>query len=233
MIMYPNDVFHGSPMLQGLSPQERGALLALLRRRRYRRQEVVFHQGDAGDTLHLVRRGRLKVLIPAETGEEAVLTIVGPGDLFGELTLLDGGPRSATVVALEDVETVTLSRADFLDLLRREPAVVEALLATLARTIRRLSEDVTDLMSLDLRGRLAKKLLELAEAHGARSGDSIEIQVSLTQEELAGLIGATRPRVNKLLGFFEDRGAIARRGRRIIIVKPEALRCWVSQPGDW
>ena len=146
-------------MLRGLSAAERGALAALLRRRRYRRDEVVFHQGDPGETLHLVRSGRLKVVNPGESGEEAVLTIVGPGDLFGELTLLDGGPRSATVVALEEVETATLSRADFLALLRRNPPVVEALLAALARTIRRLTEEVTDLMFLDLRGRLVKKLL--------------------------------------------------------------------------
>ncbi len=159
-----------------------------------------------------------------------MLTVVGPGDLFGELTLLDGAPRSATVVALEDVETATLSRADFQALLRRNPALAEAILATLARTIRRLSDEVTDLMFLDLRGRLAKKLLELAEAHGERVGGSTEIHLSLTQEELAGMIGATRPRVNRILGFFEDRGAIVRRGRSIAVVKPEVLRHWEGLP---
>ena len=213
-------------ILSGLPQPERPGLLALLRHRHYRRGEVVFHQGDPGETLHLVRQGHLKVVIPGETGEEAVLTVVGPGELFGELTLLDGGPRSATVVAIEDVETATLGRGDFLSLLRSNPAVVEAILAMLAGTIRRLSEQVADLAFLDLRGRFAKKLLELAATHGERAGESIEIHVSLTQEELANMIGATRPRVNKLLGFFEDRGEIARRGRWIAILKPEALRRW-------
>jgi len=225
-------VFHRSTVLSRLPQEDRRAFLALLRRRRYRRGEVVFHHGDPGDTLHLVQRGHLKVLIPGESGEEAVLTVVGQGDLFGELTLLDGGPRSATVVALEDVETATLSRVDFMNLLRRNPAVGDALLAMLAQTIRRLTDEVTDLMLLDLRGRLAKKLLDLAVAHGERAGEYIEIRVSLTQEELASMIGATRPRVNKLLGFFEDRGAIARHGRWIAILKPDALRCWLGLPAE-
>jgi CRP/FNR family transcriptional regulator/CRP/FNR family cyclic AMP-dependent transcriptional regulator len=146
--------------------------------------------------------------------------------------LLDGGPRSATVIAHDDAATVTLSRADFLDLLRRHPTVVEALLSAMARTIRRLSEDVSGLMFLDLRGRLARKLLELARAHGQPTNGAIEIQLSLTQEELASMIGATRPRVNKLLGFFEDQGAINRRGRRIVILNPDALQCWVSFPDE-
>ena len=223
-------VLEGQSILGVLPPAERRALREAMRVHRYRDGEVVFHQGDPGDTLHLVHRGHLKIQIPGENGEEAVLTVVGPGDIFGELTLLDDAPRSATVVALEDVETATLSRDDFRALLRRNPAVAEAVLAALARTIRRLSADVTDLMFLDLRGRLAKKLLELAEAHGARDGDSTEIRLSLTQEELAGMVGATRPRVNKLLGFFEDRGAITRRGRWIAIVESDVLRHWQGMP---
>jgi len=129
-------------------------------------------------------------------------------------------------VALEPVETAVLSRAEFLGLLRRSPAVVDGLLATLAQTIRRLSEEVADLTFLDLHARLAKKLLDLSETHGQAADGSIEIQVPLTQEELASMIGATRPRVNKLLGLYEDRGAIARRGRLILILKPELLRGW-------
>jgi CRP-like cAMP-binding protein len=144
------------------------------------------------------------------------------------MALLDGQPRSATVVALEPVETYALRRQDFLALLRSCPEAVEGLLVALAAMIRRLSEEVIDLMFLDLRGRLVKKLLELAAQHGRRSADSTEIEVELTQEELAGMIGATRPRVNKLLGFFEDQGAIARSGRRIVIREPELLRRWVS-----
>ena len=222
------DALSQSFVLRGLARDELEQLARMMRRRAYRRSEVVFHQGDPGQMLHLVYAGRLKVVAPSEGGEEAVLAIVGPGDLVGDLALLDGGPRSATVVALEPVETGILSRADFLALLRRSPPVVDSLLATLAQTIRRLSEDVGDLMFLDLHGRLAKRLLELADAHGSATDGSIEIQVAFTEEELSGMIGATRPRVNKLLGYYEGRGAITRRGRRIVVLRPEMLRRWAS-----
>ena len=222
------DILSQSFVLRGLPRQELEQLAAMMQHRVYRRGEVVLHQGDPGQTLHVVCAGRLKVVVSSESGGEAVLAIVGPGDLVGDLALLDDGPRSASIVALELVETAALNRADFLGLLRRSPAVVEGLLAALAQTIRRLSDDVGDLMFLDLHGRLAKKLLELADAHGRATDGSIEIQVALTQEELAGMIGATRPRVNKLLGFYEDRGAIARRDRRIVILRPELLRRWAS-----
>ena len=216
-------------MLESLPPNDRELLQSLLRRRRYRRGEVVFHQGDPGDTLHIVRRGYLKVVVPSEAGGEGVLAVVGPGALFGEITLLDGAPRSATVVALEDVETATLGRAAFRDLLRRSPDVAESLLAAMAGTIRRLTAEVTDLMFLDLRARLVHKLLELAEGHGVRLPDgAVEIRVQLTQEELAGMIGATRPRVNTLLGFFEDQGVVGRSGRHLVLVKPDRLRYWAG-----
>jgi len=220
------DVLSRSFVLRGLPRAELEGLASTMRRRAYRRGEAVFHQGDPGQVLHVVYGGRLKIVLPGQHGEEALLTIVGPGDLFGDLALLDGAPRSASVVALEPVETAVLSRAEFLGLLRRSPAVVDGLLATLAQTIRRLSEEVADLTFLDLHARLAKKLLDLSETHGQAADGSIEIQVPLTQEELASMIGATRPRVNKLLGLYEDRGAIARRGRLILILKPELLRGW-------
>jgi CRP/FNR family transcriptional regulator, cyclic AMP receptor protein len=222
------DILGQSFVLRGLPRHELEQLAGMMQRRAYRRGEVLMHQGDPGQALHVVCSGRLKVVTRNEGGEEALLAIVGPGDLVGDLALLDGGPRSATVIALEPVETATLARADFPGLLRRSPAVVEGLLAALAQTIRRLSEDVGDLMFLDLHGRLSKKLLELGDAHGRAIDGLIEIQVALTQGELAEMIGATRQRVNKLLGFYEARGAIARRGRRIVILRPEMLRRWAS-----
>lgn len=214
------------PLLQDVSLEALAQLSQSVRRRTYHRGEVIFHQGDPGDTLHLVRNGRVKVVLPAETGDEAVLAILGPGDCFGELALLDGGPRSASVVAMEQVETLVLGRQDFLTFFRSNMEAAVRLIVNLARIIRRSNEEVADLAFLDLPGRLAKKLLDLAEAHGQPldGGKGIEITVPLTQEELAGMIGATRPSVNKVLGLYEDQGAIQRRGRRIAILKPEVLR---------
>lgn len=217
------DALSRSRILGGLPRSELEELAAHMRRRTYRRGEVVCHQGDPGDSLHLVCQGRLKIVLFADSGEEAVLAIVGPSDVFGEMALLDGGPRSATVVALEPVETAVINRMDFQALLRRSSVAVDGLMAGLARTIRQTDEEIGDLMFLDLHGRLAKKLLELADAHGLQTDDGIEIQVSLTQEELAGMIGATRASVNKLLGFYEDHGAIERRGRQLVIRKRDVL----------
>jgi CRP/FNR family transcriptional regulator/CRP/FNR family cyclic AMP-dependent transcriptional regulator len=222
------DVLARSVVLGTLPRGELEQLLPSFRRRNYRRGETIMHQGDPGNVVHVVCEGRLKVVLPSEAGDEAVLTILGPGDVLGEMALLDGEPRSATAVALEPVITATLSRESFMELLRRSPAAVEGVLAGLAQTIRRLSSEVGDLMFLDLQGRLAKKLLELAESHGQDGQEGIEIQATLTQEDLAGMIGATRPRVNQLLGSFEDRGAISRRGRRIVIRRADALSRWAS-----
>src|SRR5690242_6023298 len=222
------DMLKQSIVLGALPQAELERLLPALKRRLFRRGETLYHQGDPGHVLHVVLEGRVKVVLPSETGEEAVLTVLGPGQVHGEMALLDGEPRSATVVALEPVVTAIISRESFLDLLKRNPSAVEGVLAGLARTIRRLSSEVGDLMFLDLQGRLAKKLLELAEIHGHAGEDGIEIQAALTQEDLAGMIGATRPRVNQLLGSFEDRGAISRRNRRIVIRRHDVLSRWAS-----
>lgn len=217
------DALSRSVVLRGLARAELEQLADLMRRRTYRRGEVVFHQGDPGESLHVVCHGTLKVVIIGDNGEEAVLAVLGPSDVFGEMALLDGGPRSATVTALESVETAVLSRSDFVQLLRRTPATVDSLLASLARTIRQADDDIGGLMFLDLHGRLARKLLELAETYGEASDGKTLIRVQLTQEELAGMIGATRASVNKILGFFEDRGAIERRGRQIVVCKRDVL----------
>jgi len=162
------DMLRKSMVVGSLPPAELERLAPALTRRSFRRSETLYHQGDPGHVLHLVLEGRVKVVLPSEAGEEAILTVLGPGDvhgemalLDGEMALLDGEPRSATEIALEPVVSATLSREDFLDLLRRSPSAVEGVLAGLPSTIRRLSTEVGDLMFLDLQGRLAKKLLEL------------------------------------------------------------------------
>src|SRR5439155_24831956 len=157
------------------------------------------------------------------TGSEKVLTHLGPGEYFGELALFDGEPRSATVQTIEATETIVVRRDDFLEVVRTYPRTLDALLTALAGTIRRLSEEVSDLAFLDLEGRPAKKLLELGSQAGAPVGDATEIELPITQEDLAAMVAATRTSVNKVLGWYEDRGAIQRVGRRIVITDPERL----------
>lgn len=222
--MHPTEVFTRSPLLANLPPDALSRLAGSARRRCYRRGEVIFHQGDPGDSLHFLTDGRVKVVLDAETGEEAVIAILSPGDCFGELALIDGEPRSATVMTLEAVQTVSLSRADFMTFIRDNPPAAERMMVTLASMVRKADESMADLVFLDLEGRLVKKLLELADAHGRDVDGAIEIELPMTQEDLAAMIGATRASVNKLLGWYEDQGAIQRRGRRIAIFDQDRLR---------
>ena len=222
--MITADMLAGSSLLRNLPEESVSRLTTAARRRTYRRGEVVFHQGDPGDALHFLVDGRVKIVLDAESGDEAVIAILGPGDCFGELSLIDGEPRSATVEALEPVQTVSLARSDFITFLHQNPAALDRLLGSLASMVRRANEGVADLVFLDLEGRLVKKLLELADAHGKAVDGAVEIEVPMTQEDLAAMIGATRASVNKLLGWYEDRGAIQRRGRRIAIFDPSRLR---------
>jgi len=222
--MQSSAVLAHSPLLANLPEDALARLGAAARRRSYRRGEVIFHQGDPGDSLHFLIEGRVKVVLDAESGEEAVIAILGPGDCFGELSLIDGEPRSATVETLEAVQTLSLSRADFMTFVRANPQTAERMMIALAGMVRRADESMADLVFLDLEGRLVKKLLELAEAHGRDIDGAIEIELPITQEDLAAMIGATRASVNKLLGYYEDRGAVQRRGRRIAIMDAERLR---------
>lgn len=211
-------------MLPGFAAMESEQIAQVAHWRRYRRGEVVFHQGDPGDSLHVIATGRMKVVFSADSGKEAVLAVLGPGDVFGEMALLDGGVRSATVVALEPVRTAMIGRQDFFGLLRRRPALAESLLRMLAGTVRRANADVGDLIFLDLHARVAKRLLELSDEHGWQTPGGVAIQLRLTQEDLAAMTGATRASVNKVLGTYESQGFIARRGRQIFLLDTVSLR---------
>jgi CRP-like cAMP-binding protein len=217
-----------STLLRDLPAEALEGLARAARRRSYRRGEVLFHQADPGDTLLVLESGRVKVFTYAASGDETVLSILGPGESFGELALIDGEPRSATVQALEPVQTVSVGRAAFLAVIREQPKAAERLLGALATKIRYLSDVVSDLAFLDLEGRLAKRLLELAAEHGRQDGIEVVIELPLTQEDLAAMVGATRASVNKLLGWYEDRGLIARRGRRISVIDPDRLRARIA-----
>jgi CRP/FNR family transcriptional regulator/CRP/FNR family cyclic AMP-dependent transcriptional regulator len=218
------DALAASSLLGKLPPESQQELASLARRRSYRKGEVVFHTGDPGDALHIVASGLVRIVVYSAAGTEKVLTLLGPGEVFGELALLDGAPRSATVEAMESTETIVLRRDDFLHAIRENPRALDALLGVLASMIRRLTGEVTDLSTLDLRGRLAKKLIELADQHGKPVEGGVEIDIPLTQESLAAMVAATRPSINKDLGWFEDIGAIRRRGRRIIVTDAAVLR---------
>ena len=205
------------PVFSGLSDAERTELIAHLRARRFSRDEVVFHREDAGGHLYVILSGSVKVAIPDEEGHEVVVAVERDGAVFGELALFDDAPRSATVTALEETQVVTLAREDFLRVLERSPRATREILRLLARTVRRASGRIEDLVFLDVPGRVAKCLLDLATAH-ART------DIELTQDDLASFVGATRVSVNRALADLEAQGAIALGRRHIAVKEPSLLR---------
>lgn len=191
------------------------SLAQRLRRRRFRRSEVIFHQGDPGDSLHIVAAGSVKILLPSAEGDEAIIATLRPGDFFGELALLDGAPRSATATALDQSDTLVLPRPVFIELLDTLPGLRDALLAGLAHELRRLTGHVEELHFLDLAGRLAMRLSRLASESSPGATGEIKLDWLYTQSDLAAMIGGTRQSVNRLLSELVDDG--------LIRIEPDAL----------
>ena len=208
----------GQTSLFGAVPvEDLEAVVAASRLRAFGRGQVVFTRGDPGDTLIVVISGRVKVVARSADGGELTLTIIPPGAVFGELSVADGGPRSADAETLEDCQLLLVPRDTILDLCARVPAAAQALLGSIAATLRRLTDETSDLVFLDLPRRVAKVLLGQA-----RSEDGA-IRLNLRQEELAHQVGGTRQSVNAALGGFQRRGWIEVRDRTVIVTDAPAL----------
>ncbi len=185
------------------------ACIASLRSRRYRRGETIFHQGDPGDSLYIVAAGSVKIVLPDPAGEEeAIIATLGKGDFFGELAILDGAPHSASIVALEPTETLVLHRELFEQLIDTDRSLRQALFAGLTGELRRLTGHVEELHFLDLPGRLARKLVQMAEEANGAGGGPVTLNWPYTQSELAAMIGGTRQTVNRLLADLVDQELI-------------------------
>ncbi len=202
-------------LLAGVPEEEIQHVLAVARRRRFSRNEVVFHRDDPGDSLHLIVKGRFAIRIANPRGESVMMGLRGPGDHFGEMALVaPDRPRAATLIALEDSETFAVSKAEF-DRLRIEyPGVNDVLLRLLAGEVRLLDERFLETTYLSAEKRLRRRLCELAELYPRADGAT---EVPLTQEQLAELAGTSRATVNRVLREEEDRGTVElRRGRTIV-----------------
>ncbi|MCF6471148.1 Crp/Fnr family transcriptional regulator [Nonomuraea sp. MG754425] len=190
--------------------------------RRYRSGQIIFHQGDPGESLYVLLDGLVKVVFTTEHGDEIVLNMLSRGDTFGEMALLDGSPRSASIVTVRPAWVFALPRARLLELMREHPALADEFLRLLGHMVRRLTGQAADLAFLDLGGRLAKLLLELADKHG-QADDVVDLP-GLTQSDLAALIGASRPAVNRALQSLVSRNLISVQGRTITLLNVAALR---------
>ncbi len=185
--------------------------------RRHRRGDYLFHLGDPGDSLLVIAEGLVKVTISSPDGVEVVLATMGRSESLGELAVLDGAPRSASVVATEPTAAIVLGRRELLATMSAHPAVLDAVLVSLGALVRRLTETTGDLVFLDLGGRLAKVLLRLA-------GDQRVIDLGLTQSDIAAMVGGSRPAVNKALQTLAGRGWISLESHLIVVHDKAALR---------
>ena len=207
-------------ILDALSQADRQALLAEARRRRFATHEVVFHEGDAGDSLHLIVRGRVGVQVSTPLGEKTLIRIIGSGGWFGELSMITPGERNATIVALEPLETLAIRREQAVELRKKVPEFEARLVAALVEEIRRITAFLLSALYVPVDKRLYQRLVELDRIYQDGSGTT---HVPLTQEEIAELVGTTRPTANKHLRTAARAGAITMRRGAIDIIDVGAL----------
>lgn len=197
-------------------------VLSIARRRTFARGEVVFHHDDPADTVHLIVSGRFAVRVRTPVGDSAILTVLGPGELFGEVALL--GPeqrRSATVEALEAAETRSIFRDDFHALRANHPGVSDVLIAILVGEVTRLSRHLLEALYVSSDKRVLRRLIELSALYGA--ADATEVTIPLRQDDLAGLAGTSRATVNRVLRQEEERGTVALERGKVIVRDRAAL----------
>lgn len=214
-----------SPIFAGLRDAELDGLVAATRRRRYARDNYLFREGDPGLDFFLVESGEVKISRVSEAGTELVLAILGPGAAFGELAVLEEGAlRSADAVALEPVECLLVGRVALVDCLRKHPDALWRVVSLLSAQIRRQDERAAELAFLDIPGRVARKLLDLAEEHGEPAAQGTRIALPISQRTLAGLIGASRENVNRALRQYAAAGYIRLEKGAVVVLKPAELR---------
>lgn len=213
-----------SPLFQGIDPEELARIAQAMSRRRYRRHEVIFHEGDPGDSLHIVVAGRVKITRESLDGEEAIIATLSAGETFGELVLLDGAARSATATAMEATETVTMTRPSFERLVDGGGPFRWSLLGGVAHRIRRITDQLAEVHFLDIGGRLALTLTRLAQEASPGVDRDVRLARPLTQTDLAAMVGGTRQRVNQILGELADEGLVVVDSSGIVVRDVAKLR---------
>lgn len=202
-----HNILSGHPVLGALPREELDRLAQRVSTKTYRPGQSVFMKGDPGTTLMAVLKGRVRISCFAADGREIVLAVLDPGEVFGEIAMIDGGERTADAVAQEDAELLILHRRDFFPILEANPRVALRLLEILAGRLRRTDQQIED-NYLPLRPRLAKRLLFLADHYGKPVDGGVQIAIRLPQTLLASMVGTTREAVNKQLGEFRNAGLI-------------------------
>ena len=207
-------------LFEDLSEAEFATLLQSMQIRTYRSKEIIVKKGDPADGLYVILDGHAKVASQNKEGWDTAFSVMGPNEAFGEIALLDGQPRSATVTTMKECQVAYMPVSTFRHLLIESPTIAVKLLGVLAKRVRRLSQNLEDRDALGVRERLAKQLLSLAEA----SPEGLLVDLSLSQQELGDLVGATRESVNKHLREWKKQGLIEQRRRALVLHDVKALR---------
>lgn len=216
-------------LLRGLAEDTLDRVSALVSRRSYRKGSMIFRQGDAGDALYAVISGQVRIVTHSAGGREAFLNIMEPGDVFGEIAVIDGGARTATALAMGDVVLFLIRRSDLLGLMTRDPALALHLLQVFCQRLRWTSELIEESAFLDLPARLARRLLRLVADHGMATPDGISLRLS--QAELANFLSASRQVVNQHLQEWRAKGWISLSRGGVVVVDREALRGCAQERG--
>jgi CRP/FNR family transcriptional regulator, cyclic AMP receptor protein len=205
-------------IFQGVDSRAVSALTEQLQWFDFRKGKRIFAEGEPGDRLYIIISGKVKIGRRFPDGRENLLTIMGPSDMFGELSIFDPGPRTSSATTITEVRTASMDRNALRAWIADRPEITEQLLQVLARRLRRTNNNLADLIFTDVPGRVAKQLLQLAQRFGTQEGAALRVTHDLTQEEIAQLVGASRETVNKALADFVQRGWIQFSGPKTLIV---------------
>ncbi|MDP9852192.1 CRP-like cAMP-activated global transcriptional regulator GlxR [Corynebacterium lowii] len=217
------DILSRAGIFQGVDPTAVHNLIQDMETTRFTRGSTIFNEGEPGDRLYIITSGKVKLSRHSPDGRENLLTIMGPSDMFGELSIFDPGPRTSSAVCVTEVHAATMDAAMLRQWVDEHPEIAQQLLRVLARRLRRTNASLADLIFTDVPGRVAKTLLQLANRFGTQEGGALRVNHDLTQEEIAQLVGASRETVNKALATFAHRGWIRLEGKSVLIVDTEHL----------
>lgn len=215
--MVSAELFRQVPLFAGLEDEDLESLIAVANRRKYPKDGVIFFENDVGDALFMILSGRIKVTILSDDGREIILAMLSDADFFGEMSLLDNEPRSATAISLQETEMVVLHQRDFLTIVEKRPRVLINLLSVLSARLRKANQQIGNLALHDVYGRVARILLEMASEDGTRQPDGRVTFRRPTHQEIANMIGATRETVSRMISDLHRQGYIEIAGKNVII----------------
>jgi CRP-like cAMP-binding protein len=212
-------LFRKLSLFAELDDRELAAIAGVAKTRRYAKDDVIFHADEPGDVFCVIREGKVKITMNSPEGKEIILTMMGPGEFFGEMALLDDAPRSATVVALEPLEVVTIWRTDFLQILQDNFSITRKLLSELSKRVRRMSLRIESLATMDVYGRLARFFLDLAQQQGKVLDNGYVAVTRPTHQAIANMIGTSRETVSRLIHELMRQDLLLSEGKTVYLSK--------------